>query len=129
VATEAAGDGGPPVDEPFGHPPGPGSEEPDPLLPASLRGGVEPTDPVRTDPDGADAPEDSGRIPHRYRSSLAASALAAGMIGLRDVLEEPRDQRPVVEQHAEGGTTPRPVEVRLDPDDPAASTATLRRPR
>lgn len=104
-------------DEPFGHLPDrdPDGDPGDELLP-----------PLLADRDRSAPTAD--RIPHRYRSSFAASALAAGMIGLRDVLEEVRDDRPVVEQHAHGGDRRRPVEVRLDPDEPGASTATVRPP-
>ena len=48
------------------------------------------------------------------------------MIGLRDILEEPKDDRPVVEQFADEDDRERPIEVDLDPDDPAASVVTLR---
>lgn len=109
-------DDGDDPDEPFGHLPDPGpGDEPD----------------VADDADAADA-ADAGdatpapRVPHRYRGSMAASALAAGMIGLRDVLEEPKDGRPVVEQFADEDDRERPIEVDLVPDDPAASTVTLR---
>lgn len=102
------------TDEPFGYLPL-DDDEPDPLLPPVLQ---------RRSPD-TPTPE---RIPHRYRSSLAASALAAGMIGLRDVLEDPKDSRPVVEQHADSGDDDHPIRVDLDPDDPAASVVTLRGP-
>jgi hypothetical protein len=109
------------VDEPFGHPPE--GDDPlavDPLLPPELR----------PEPSGGGAEagvDDAGsRIPHRYRSSLAASALAAGMIGLRDVLEDPKDRRPVIEQFADEGDPDRPVRVRLDPDEPGVGVVHLR---
>jgi hypothetical protein len=103
-------------DEPFGYLPT-GAAEEDPLLPPVLQ---------RRSPD-TPTPE---RIPSRYRSSLAASALAAGMIGLRDIIEDPKDSRPVVEQHADDdhGDADRPIRVDLDPDDPASSIITLRGP-
>ena len=77
------------------------------------------------DPPPADAVV-APRIPHRYRRSIGASALAAGMIGLRDILEDPKDNRPVVEQFADEDDCERPIEVDLDPDDPAASVVRLR---
>jgi hypothetical protein len=102
-------------EEPFGYLPT-GSAEEDPLLPPVLQ---------RRGPD-TPTPE---RIPSRYRSSLAASALAAGMIGLRDIIEDPKDSRPVVEQHADDpDRADRPIRVDLDPDDPASSIVTLRGP-
>jgi hypothetical protein len=92
------------TDEPFGHLPEPG---PEPAAPVEV---------VR------------GHIPHRYRRSAGASMLAAGLIGLREVIEPPKDDRPVVEQYADDGDRERPVEVYLDPDDPAASMVVVRDP-
>ena len=69
-----------------------------------------------------------GHIPHRYRRSGGASMLAAGMIGLRDILESPKDDRPVVEQHTNDDDIERPIEVFLDPDDPASSLVVIRDP-
>jgi hypothetical protein len=103
------------TDEPFGHEPAADDTEVDPLLP-----------PVLAAPP-ADAPT-MERIPHRYRRSMGSAALAAGMIGLRDILEDPKDSRPVVEQFADEDDRERPIEVDLDPDDPSASTVTVRRP-
>lgn len=107
-------------DEPFGYERDDDApEDPDPLLPPmlSLVEG-EPSAPMGTEP--------GRQIPHRYRRSLSASVLAAGMLGLRDVLEEPKDHRPVVEQHAADGDVDRAVEVDLDPENPAASVVRLR---
>ena len=103
------------TDEPFGHEPAADDTDVDPLLP-----------PVLATP-AADAPT-MERIPHRYRRSMGSAALAAGMIGLRDILEDPKDSRPVVEQFADEDDRERPIEVDLDPDDPSASTVTVRRP-
>ena len=103
------------ADEPFGHEPAADDTDVDPLLP-----------PVLATP-AADAPT-MERIPHRYRRSMGSAALAAGMIGLRDILEDPKDSRPVVEQFADEDDRERPIEVDLDPDDPSASTVTVRRP-
>jgi hypothetical protein len=110
-----------PDEEPFGHLP---DDDPavDPLLPAELRPDASDVGALG---DPVDAPAGS-RIPHRYRSSVAASALAAGMIGLRDVLEEPADRRPVIEQFADEGDSDRPVRVQLDPDEPGAGVVHLR---
>ncbi len=102
-------------DEPFGHLPDPGTGD-----------GPEDLDESADDEAGAGDDTPAPRVPHRYRGSMAASALAAGMIGLRDVLEEPKDGRPVVEQFADEGDRERPIEVDLVPDDPAASTVTVR---
>ncbi|MBS1838640.1 MAG: hypothetical protein JST64_13190 [Actinobacteria bacterium] len=109
-------------DEPFGYLPDlDGVDEVDPLLPPFLVVvSDDTTDPID--------PQPSARIPHRYRRSVSASVLAAGMLGLRDVLEAPRDDRPVVEQHVDEHDRRRPVEVQLDPDDPAASIVRLHPP-
>lgn len=107
-------------DEPFGWERGDGvADEVDPLLPPFLVAVPdEPTDPID--------PVPSSGIPHRYRRSIGASVLAAGMLGLRDVLEEPKDRRPVIEQHVDGDDRERPVQVDLDPEDPSASVVRLR---
>ena len=46
-------------------------------------------------------PRTADRIPSKYRKSAGASLLAAGMLGLRDIIEPPKDDKPVVEQHAD----------------------------
>lgn len=74
------------------------------------------------------APNSAHRIPSKYRRSAGASVLAASMLGLRDVIEPPKDDEPVVEQEAAEGDRQRPVEVYLDPDDPAASIVVIRNP-
>jgi hypothetical protein len=108
-------------DEPFGHEPDddPDGSEVDPLLPPFLV-------PVSDELAPPIQPTPATRIPHRYRSSIGASVVAAGLIGLRDVIEEPKDDRPVVEQFADEGDKERPIEVDLDPDDPTASVVRLR---
>lgn len=73
-------------------------------------------------------PPTAARIPSKYRQSAGASILAAGLLGLRDVIEPPKDDKPVVEQYADEGDGDRPIEVYLDPDDPAASVVVIRDP-
>ena len=68
------------------------------------------------------------QIPSRYRQSASASILAAGLLGLRDIIEPPKDARPVIEQHTGDDDPDRPVEVYLDPDDPSASLVLIRDP-
>ena len=109
-------------DEPFGHEPDDDPDERpevDPLLPPFLV-------PVSDELAPPIQPTRSKGIPHRYRSSIGASVVAAGLLGLRDVIEEPKDDRPVVEQFADEGDTDRPIEVDLDPEDPSASVVRLR---
>jgi len=74
------------------------------------------------------APASADRIPSRYRRSAGATMLAAGMLGLRDAIEDRPDDEPVVEQRLAGGRPAGPVEVFLDPDDPAASMVVIRDP-
>jgi hypothetical protein len=69
-----------------------------------------------------------GHVPHKYRKSGAASVLAAGMIGLREILETPKDTRSVIEQQSNDDEIKRPIEVFLDPDNPAASLVVIRDP-
>ncbi len=73
-------------------------------------------------------PRTADRIPSKYRKSAGASLLAAGMLGLRDIIEPPKDDRPVVEQHIDGEPPRRPIELYLDPDDPSRSMAVIRDP-
>lgn len=123
-------------DEPFGHVPD-GADPTDDPVDVPLDGSADQDDwDDDWDGDGDGDPELSDgwesedpyddRIPHRYRRSMGASALAAGMIGLRDLLELPKDDRPVVEQFVGEDDRPRAIEVELDPDDPAASVVRLR---
>jgi len=107
-------------EEPFGHVIDPDAPvDQDALVDSAL------DDPALDDPALVE-PAPASHVPHRYRSSLGASVLAAGMLGLREVLEEPKDDRPVVEQFADEGDRERPVEVDLDPDEPSASVVRLR---
>ena len=73
-------------------------------------------------------PRTADRIPSKYRKSAGASLLAAGMLGLRDIIEPPKDDRPVVEQHIDGDPPDRPIELYLDPDDPTRSMVVIRDP-
>ena len=97
-------------------------EEPFGFLP------VDAVDPLLDDGEPKPVEVERGHIPHRYRRSAGASMLAAGMIGLREILESPKDDRPVVEQHTDGDDRKRPIEVFLDPDDPSASMVVIRDP-
>lgn len=73
-------------------------------------------------------PATAAQIPTRYRQSAGASLLAAGLLGLRDIIDPPKDERPAVEQYAHDGSQWDGVEVYLDPDDPAASLVVIRDP-
>jgi len=107
-------------DEPFGALPGdlPPQEEDDLLDPRAL-GTVLPVRP----------PSSAQRIPARYRNSAGASMLAAGLIGLRDVIDPAKGgDDPVIEQEAADSDLERRLEVYLDPDDPSASIVVIRDP-
>jgi hypothetical protein len=63
----------------------------------------------------------------RFHRSAIGTALAAGMFGLRDVLETPKDNTPaIVEDWAGGEPFNDPIVLRLDPDNPADSIVMIR---
>ena len=107
-------------EEPFGTLPGELPPQPeDELLDPRVAGSVLPVRP----------PDSAHRIPSRYRRSAGASVLAAGLIGLRDVIDPAKvDDGTVIEQPADDLAPSGPVEVYLDPDDPAASIVVVRDP-
>lgn len=73
-------------------------------------------------------PATAAQIPSRYRRSAGASLLAAGLLGLRDIVDPPRDDRPVVEQYANDREPWDGIEVYLDPDDPTTGLVVIRDP-
>jgi len=106
-------------DETFGHEPEPGEIDIDEFVPPHLLA-------VDGESSGPIEPAPAVGVPHRYRRSLGAAALAGGMIGLRDIIENPKDDRPVVEQHVDEGDVDRPIMVDFDPDDPKATVVHIR---
>jgi hypothetical protein len=63
----------------------------------------------------------------RFHRSAIGTALAAGMFGLRDVLEPPKDETPaIVEDWAGGEPFNEPIVLRLDPDHPEDSIVMIR---
>lgn len=69
---------------------------------------------------------DHSRVPRKYRSSMGASILAAGLIGLRDVIDPARvEDRTETEAPAPEPSAAADLDVHLDPDDPAASVVVL----
>jgi hypothetical protein len=63
----------------------------------------------------------------RFRRTALGSVLAAGMFGLRDVLEPPKDETPaIVEDWAGGEPFNDPIVLRLDPDHPEDSIVMVR---
>jgi hypothetical protein len=63
----------------------------------------------------------------RFRRTSIGTALAAGLLGLRDVLEPPKDETPaIVEDWAGGEPFHDPIVLRLDPDHPEDSIVMVR---
>jgi hypothetical protein len=63
----------------------------------------------------------------RFHRTSIGTALAAGMLGLRDVLEGPKDETPaIVEDWAGGEPFEDPIVLRLDPDHPEDSIVMVR---
>ena len=63
----------------------------------------------------------------RFRRTSVGTALAAGLLGLRDVLEPPKDETPaIVEDWAGGEPFNDPIVLRLDPDHPQDSIVMIR---
>jgi len=94
--------------------------------PLNFLGFEEPESVARAKPEPV--PIHRGHIPHKYRKSGAASMLAAGLIGLREILDPSQDHRSVIEQQSNDDHVVRPIEVFLDPDNPAASIVVIRDP-
>jgi hypothetical protein len=63
----------------------------------------------------------------RFRKTTAGAMIAAGMIGLEKVLMPEREERVPITWESPGEPPgPRHLEFDLDPDDPSASTVTVR---
>lgn len=63
----------------------------------------------------------------RFRRSSVGAVFAAGMLGLRDVLEPEKDETPaIVEDWAGGEPFSEPMVLRLDPDHPEDSIVMVR---
>jgi hypothetical protein len=63
----------------------------------------------------------------RFARTTAGLVLSASMLGLRDVLEGPREDRPaIVEEHAGEPPVPDGISMRLDPDNVADSIVLVR---
>lgn len=68
----------------------------------------------------------SSRVDQFRRGSLAGAVLNGIALGLREVLEVEKEQAPIVQDASGDPPTPKHVDAELDPDDPAASTVTVR---
>jgi len=67
---------------------------------------------------------------HRFARSSLGTVFAAGLFGLRDALEPPKDETPaIVEDWAGGEPFADPIVLRLDPDHPEDSIVMIRSTR
>ncbi len=63
----------------------------------------------------------------RFARTTAGLVLRASLLGLRDVLEGPRDDEPAIVQESPGAPPgPGPVSMRLDPDNLSDSIVLVR---
>jgi 4'-phosphopantetheinyl transferase len=73
------------------------------------------------------APRDPNRPIDKFRGTAVGSVLAAGLLGLRDALETPKDDKvAIVKEHAGDPPFTDPVVLRLDPDHPEDSIVMVR---
>jgi hypothetical protein len=78
-------------------------------------------------PDGAVVAHADPAPIERFRRTSLGTALAAGLLGLRDVLEPPKDETPaIVEDWAGGEPFTDPIVLRLDPEHPEDSIVMVR---
>ena len=79
------------------------------------------------EPDGAVVGHAEPAPIERFRRTAIGSVLASGLLGLRDVLEPPKDETPaIVEDWAGGEPFDDPIVLRLDPDHPEDSIVMVR---
>jgi hypothetical protein len=83
--------------------------------------------------DEADDAPDSGPVGHaepapiqKFRTTAVGSVLAAGLLGLRDVIEPPKDEEPAIVESWAGDPFDDDMVLRLDPDNPADSIVMIR---
>ena len=108
--------------------PAPATDEPDDPLLAEFDATY-----VEIDPDLDAALDERGEIlpssgVQKFRRNTAVGAVLNGMaLGLRDVFDPVnREEAPIVRESDGEPDTPRHVDAHLDPDDPAASSVTVR---
>jgi len=62
----------------------------------------------------------------KFRHTAVGSVLAAGLLGIRDVMEgRPEKEETVMEAEAPGAPPPDGIELFLDPDDPTRSVVVI----
>ena len=82
------------------------------------------------EPFGDERPREEERFvsgPDKFRKTAAGSVLAAGLMGLADALEGPRDDKvAIVTEYAGEPPFGDRLVLRLDPDDPSDSIVMIR---
>jgi hypothetical protein len=72
--------------------------------------------------------EEDGRPVDRFRRSATGAVVAAGLLGLRDALEDRPEKEEVTIVNEAPGAPPRDLEVVIDFDHPERSVAVVRHP-
>ena len=62
----------------------------------------------------------------RFARTTAGLVVSASLLGLRDVLEGPRDEPPVIAEFSGAPPTPGALSMRLDPDNASDSIILVR---
>jgi hypothetical protein len=62
----------------------------------------------------------------KFRASAVGSVLAAGLLGLREALEQPLDEPAIVVDWSDAPPFSEPMVLRLDPDHPEDSIVMVR---
>ena len=78
-------------------------------------------------PERPGGPPLPSRLVSWSRSSLLGAVITGSALGLREVIEPPRDEQIVIEVDADGEPLGLPIRLLLDPDDPAGSLCIVRR--
>ncbi|MCB1039158.1 MAG: hypothetical protein R2701_04555 [Acidimicrobiales bacterium] len=105
-----------------------GREEPDRFddLPGAFAPGPS-HDPGPVDDSGTHPPPVPSRVASWSRSTFAGAVMTGFALGLREVLEAPRDDQIVIEVDADGEPHDLPIRLMLDPDSPEGSLCIVRR--
>ena len=78
-------------------------------------------------PPAVDARRDANRPIDKFRGTAVGSVLAAGLLGLRDAIEPPRDEEVAIVQDYSGAPPfTDPIVLRLDPEHPEDSIVMVR---
>jgi 4'-phosphopantetheinyl transferase len=81
----------------------------------------------RWSPPAVDTRRDANRPIDKFRGTAVGSVLAAGLLGLRDAIEPPRDEEVAIVQNYSGDPPfTDPIVLRLDPDHPEDSIVMVR---